>query len=97
VRSAQHRYAFEYGREPWPLQAIAASDDRQRQADAPGPMCRKGRVRQGAPERERVDHKSHRLSRERQLACLARLHADDCDHGPRRRVLDRKTVLLISR
>jgi hypothetical protein len=40
-------------------------------------MRRKGRVCQRAPERERADHKSNRLGGERQLACSARLRADD--------------------
>jgi hypothetical protein len=40
---------------------------------------RECRVSQGAAERERADRKPHRLSGERQLACFARLHADDSD------------------
>jgi hypothetical protein len=77
--SAQHLDAFEHDAKRWPLQAIAASYDRQRQADAPWPVGRECRVSQGAAERERADRKPHRLSGERQLACFARLHADDSD------------------
>jgi hypothetical protein len=77
--SSQHLDALEHGAERWPLQAIAPSDDRQRQADTPGPMRRKCRVSHRAPERERADRKSYLLSGEGQFACFARLHADDRD------------------
>jgi hypothetical protein len=76
---AQHLDAFDQGAARWSLQAIAASDDRQRQADAPGAMRRKRCVSQRAPERERADRKPSRLSGKGQLACFARLHADDRD------------------
>jgi CubicO group peptidase (beta-lactamase class C family) len=58
--------------------AVPAGDDRQWQADAPGPMRRKCCVSQGAPKRKRADRKPHRLS-EGQLACFVHLHADDGD------------------
>ena len=67
------------GTERWLLQAVAASDNRQRQAEAPGPMCRKCRVSHRAPELERPHRKPYRLSGEGQFASLARLHADDRD------------------
>ena len=42
-------------------------------------MRRKCRVSQRAPERERADRKPYGLSGNGQLACFARLHADDRD------------------
>jgi hypothetical protein len=77
--SAQHFDAFEHDAEGWPLQAIAASDYHQRQADGAGSLRRESRVSKSGPERERADRKPHRLSGESQLACLARVHADDRD------------------
>jgi hypothetical protein len=48
-------------------------------ADTPGPMRRKCRIGERAPEREQADRKPDRLSGEGQLACFARVHADDRD------------------
>jgi hypothetical protein len=79
ARPAQHLEAFEHGAERGPLQAVTARDDRQRQADTPGPMRRKCRISERAPEREQADRQPDRLSGEGQLACFARVHADNRD------------------
>src|SRR5450755_1624720 len=44
ARPAQHPDAFKHGAERGPLQAVMASDNRQRQADTPAPMRRKCRI-----------------------------------------------------
>jgi hypothetical protein len=79
ARSAQDLDAFEHGAERGPLQAVTAGDYRHRQADTPGPMRRKCRIGQRAPEREQADRKPDRLSGEGQLACFARVHAENRD------------------
>src|SRR5689334_1011076 len=79
ARSAQHFDAFEHGAQRRPLEAVSAGDDRQRQADAPWPMRRKRRVSQRAPECKRADREPRARRRTGQLACFARLHADDRD------------------
>ena len=70
ARPAHHLDAFEHGAERGPLQAVTASDDRQRQADTPGPMRRKCRIGQRAAERERADRQPDRLSGVGQHAVL---------------------------
>jgi hypothetical protein len=62
-----------------PLQAVTAGDYRERQADTPGPMRRKSRIGQRAPEREQAYRQPDRLSGEGQLASFARLHAENRD------------------
>jgi hypothetical protein len=79
ARPAQHLDAFEHGAERGPLQALMVRDDRQRQADTPGPMRRKCGIGERAPEREQADRQPDRLSGEGQLACFGRVHADDRD------------------
>jgi hypothetical protein len=71
--------AFEHGGERRSLQAVAASDDRQWQADAPGPVRRKCRVGKRAPKRKRPDRKPYRLGGEGKLACFAHPYAEDRD------------------
>jgi hypothetical protein len=75
----QHLDAFEHGAERGPLQAVTAGDDRQRQADTSGPMRRKCRIGHRAPERENADRQPDRRIGVGQLACFARVHADDRD------------------
>jgi|HubBroStandDraft_4_1064222.scaffolds.fasta_scaffold556832_1 hypothetical protein len=77
--STDHLDTFEHGAERWPLQAIPASNDRQRHADAAGAMRRKCRSSLRAPEPERADREPYGLSCESQFECFVSLRADDRD------------------